>query len=64
MGGLFGDIVSMCAVGIFPGASIVFSEYGIQRLLDTRRFDVPSTKVKLDNRDEAFERVIVLGHRK
>jgi hypothetical protein len=84
MGGLLGDIVSMCTVRIFPGAGVGFSKYGIQRLLDTtiihssaervrdrsierqdvRRFDVPSAKIELDNRDEAFERVIVLGHRK
>lgn len=62
IGDLAKDLVSLCAIMVFPGASVRFSKYRIRWLVDTQMFNMPSAGIELDDRDKKFKRAIIFGY--
>lgn len=60
---LLGYVESPRVVVEVPVAGEDFAKYGIQRFLNTRGADVPTTEVKLDDRDESLDGIIDLRYR-
>lgn len=60
---MFGDVVPPGAIWIVPVPRERFSKDGVEGLLDTRGFDMPSGEVEFGHGHEALDRVVNLGHR-
>lgn len=63
MRGLLGDVVALGAIWVVPIPGEGLSKDGVEGLLDTRGFDMPSREVELGHGHEALDRVINLRHR-
>jgi len=62
MRSLFGDIIASRMIRIVPIASERLPQYGIQGFFNPRRFNVPSTEVEFDDRNESSYRIIDIWH--
>lgn len=61
MARLLRDIIALRAVRVIPPACEYLAQHGVQRLLDTRGFDVPAAEVEFCDGDEALDRIFDVG---